>query len=159
VLPKSVKGHVVACVGEFVGTFMFLLLALGGMNVVNTAPPEGQNAVSLAANPVSLAANPSKIMYIALVFGMSLTVNAWVFFRISGGLFNPAVTLGMMVVGATGYSRGILIIISQVLGGITASAVVSAMMPNILAVKTELSGGTTVVQGLFIEVHFLISFT
>jgi len=144
VLPKAVKGHVVACVGEFVGTFMFLLFALGGTNVVNTAPPEGQNAVSLAANP-------SKIMYIALVFGMSLAVNAWVFFRISGGLFNPAVTLGMMVVGATGYSRGILIIISQILGGIASSAVVSAMMPNVLAVKTELGGGTTVVQGLFIE--------
>ncbi|GKT93560.1 MIP family channel protein [Colletotrichum tofieldiae] len=56
-----------------------------------------------------------------------------------------------MVVGATGYSRGILIIVSQILGGIAASGVVSAMMPNVLAVKTELGGGTTVVQGLFIE--------
>ena len=27
----------------------------------------------------------------SLVFGFSLAVNAWVFFRISGGLFNPAV--------------------------------------------------------------------
>lgn len=144
-LPPSIKGHTVACIGEFVGTFMFLLFALGGTNVVNTAPPEGANATDLSANP-------SKIMYIALVFGMSLMVNAWVFFRISGGLFNPAVTLGMMVVGATGYSRGLLIVVSQVLGGIAASGVVSAMMPNVLAVKTELGGGTTVVQGLFIEV-------
>ncbi|KAH7070659.1 aquaporin-like protein [Paraphoma chrysanthemicola] len=143
-LPKAAKGHIVACVGEFVGTFMFLLFALGGTNVVNTAPPEGQNAVDLSANP-------SKIMYIALVFGMSLAVNAWVFFRISGGLFNPAVTLGMMVVGATGYTRGLLIIVSQILGGIAASGVVSAMMPNVLAVRTELGGGTSVVQGLFIE--------
>jgi aquaporin related protein len=147
-LPTAVKGHIVACVGEFVGTFMFLLFALGGTNVVNTAPPEGQNAVALSANP-------SKIMYIALVFGMSLTVNAWVFFRISGGLFNPAVTLGMMLVGATGYTRGLLIIVSQIIGGIAASGVVSAMMPNILAVKTELGGGTTVVQGLFIEVRYI----
>lgn len=142
-----------ACIGEFVGTFMFLLFALGGTNVVNTAPPEGANATDLSANP-------SKIMYIALVFGMSLMVNAWVFFRISGGLFNPAVTLGMMLVGATGYSRGILIIISQILGGVAASGVVSAMMPNVLAVKTELGGGTTVVQGLFIEVcceHLFLS--
>ncbi|KAF2032376.1 aquaporin [Setomelanomma holmii] len=143
-LPKAAKGHIVACVGEFVGTFMFLLFALGGTNVVNTAPAEGQNAVELSANP-------SKIMYIALVFGMSLAVNAWVFFRISGGLFNPAVTLGMMVVGATSYMRGALIIVSQILGGIAASAVVSAMMPNVLAVRTELGGGTSVVQGLFIE--------
>ncbi|KAF2828004.1 aquaporin [Ophiobolus disseminans] len=144
ILPKAVKGHLVAAVGEFVGTFMFLLFALGGTNVVNTAPPEGANAVDLSANP-------SKIMYIALVFGMSLAVNAWVFFRISGGLFNPAVTLGMMVVGATGYIRGALVIVAQIVGGIAASAVVSGMMPNELAVRTELGGGTTVVQGLFIE--------
>lgn len=143
-LPVSIKGHIVAGVGEFVGTFMFLLFALGGTNVVNTAPPEGANAVDLSANP-------SKIMYIALVFGFSLAVNAWVFFRISGGLFNPAVTIGMMVVGATGYVRGALVIIAQLLGGIAAAGVVSAMMPNVLAVRTELGGGTSVVQGLFIE--------
>lgn len=145
-LPKAIKGHLVACVGEFVGTFMFLLFALGGTNVVNTAPPEGANAVDLSANP-------SKIMYIALVFGMALTVNAWVFFRISGGLFNPAVTIGLMVVGATGYLRGALVIVSQILGGIAASGVVLVMMPDVLAVRTELGGGTTVVQGLFIEVR------
>jgi aquaporin related protein len=144
-LSKKGKGHFVACVGEFVGTFMFLLFALGGTNVVNTAPKSGANAVDLSANP-------SKIMYISLVFGLALTVNAWVFFRISGGLFNPAVTLGMMVVGATGYIRGMLIIVSQIIGGIAAAGVVSAMMPNVLAVRTELGGGTTVVQGLFIEV-------
>lgn len=92
-------------------------------------------------------------MYISLVFGLALMVNAWVFFRISGGLFNPAVTLGMMLVGATAYMRGLLIIISQIVGGIAASAVVSGMMPNVLAVRTELGGGTTVVQGLFIEVR------
>lgn len=144
-LPAKVKGHVVACAGEFVGTFLFLLFALGGTNVVNTAPKEGANAVA------DLSANPAKLLYIALCFGMSLAVNAWVFFRISGGLFNPAVTLGMMMVGATGYVRGALIIVAQVLGGIASSAVVSAMLPGPLAVRTELGGGTSVTQGLFIE--------
>lgn len=144
-LPTKVKGHVVACAGEFVGTFLFLLFALGGTNVVNTAPPEGQNAVALSANP-------AKLLYISLCFGMSLAVNAWVFFRISGGLFNPAVTFGMMIVGATGYFRGLLIIIAQILAGIAASGVVSALLPGPLAVSTSLGGGTTVVQGVFIEV-------
>lgn len=144
-LPTVVKGHVVACAGEFVGTFLFLLFALGGTNVVNTAPKEGSNATD------NLAANPAKLLYIALCFGMSLAVNAWVFFRISGGLFNPAVTLGMMLVGATDYIRGILIIVAQILGGISASAVVSALLPGPLAVRTELGGGTSIVQGLFIE--------
>lgn len=143
-LPRAIRGHVVACAGEFVGTFMFLLFALGGTNVVNTAPKEGANAIDLSANP-------AKLLYISLCFGMSLAVNAWVFFRISGGLFNPAVTLGMMLVGATAYLRGALIIVAQLLGAIAASAVVAAMFPGPLAVRTELGGGTSVVQGLFIE--------
>lgn len=80
-LPTKLRGHIVACAGEFVGTFLFLLFAFGGTNVVNTAPKEGANAVA------DLAANPAKLLYISLCFGMSLAVNAWVFFRISGGLF------------------------------------------------------------------------
>lgn len=80
-LPTKLRGHIVACAGEFVGTFLFLLFALGGTNVVNTAPKVGDNATD------NLAANPAKLLYIALCFGMSLAVNAWVFFRISGGLF------------------------------------------------------------------------
>lgn len=82
-LPLPIKNHIVAMMGEFVGTSMFLLFALGGTNVVNAAPEQGR--------PVDLAANPAKLLFIALCFGFSLAVNAWVFFRISGGLFNPAV--------------------------------------------------------------------
>lgn len=37
--------------------------------------------------------SPATLLYIALCFGFSLMVNAWVFFRISGGLFNPAVSV------------------------------------------------------------------
>jgi aquaporin rerated protein, other eukaryote len=83
-LPLGVKNHFVAMMAEFAGTFLFLLFALGGTNVVNAAP--------LDAQPADLAANPAKLLYISLCFGMSLAVNAWVFFRISGGLFNPAVS-------------------------------------------------------------------
>jgi aquaporin rerated protein, other eukaryote len=83
VLPLKVKNHLVAMLSEFAGTFLFLLFALGGTNVVNAAPKDAQ--------PADLAANPAKILFISLCFGMSLAVNAWVFFRISGGLFNPAV--------------------------------------------------------------------
>ncbi|CAJ2513855.1 Uu.00g019740.m01.CDS01 [Anthostomella pinea] len=142
-LPLNVKNHIVAVASEFAGTFMFLLFAFGGTNAVNTAPDEGQ--------PQNLAANPSKLMFISLCFGMSLAVNAWVFFRISGGLFNPAVTLGMMIIGAVGYLRGVLIVISQIAGGIAAAAVISGIQPGDLKIATSLGGGTSVVQGLFTE--------
>lgn len=141
-LPIGVKNHIVAMMSEFVGTFLFLLFAFGGTNAVNIAPGTDAN---------SLNQDPAKLMYIALCFGMSLVVNAWVFFRISGGLFNPAVTLGMMLVGAVTYFRGMLVVISQLLGAIAAAAVVMAIFPGPLNVRTTLAGGTSVVQGLFIE--------
>ena len=82
-LPARIRNHFIAMCGEFAGTFLFLFFALGGTQVVNTAPTNGQEALN---------ADPAKLMYISLCFGMSLAVNAWVFFRISGGLFNPAVS-------------------------------------------------------------------
>ena len=59
------------------------------------------------------------------------------------------VSLGMMIVGAVPLLRGGLVIIS---GGIAAAAVIAAMLPGPLAVRTSLGPGTSVVQGLFIEV-------
>lgn len=69
----------------------------------------------------------------------------------SGALFNPAVTLGLCVVGAAPYIRGVLITISQLLGGIAAAGVVAALFPGPLNVKTSLSPVTSITRGLFIE--------
>ncbi|KAI1210453.1 aquaporin-like protein [Annulohypoxylon truncatum] len=141
VLPLRAKNHAIAAMSEFAGTFMFLLFAFGGTNAVNTNLPASSSS----------AADPARLLYISLCFGMSLAVNAWVFFRISGGLFNPAVTVGMMAVGALDYVRGPLVMFSQIVGGIAAAAVVMGLTPGPLNVGTGLGGGTTVVQGLFIE--------
>lgn len=67
-------------VGEFVGTFLFLFFSFAGTQVSNTPmAPKGS------------LPNTSNLLYSALSFGFSLTVNVWAFFRITGGLFNPAV--------------------------------------------------------------------
>lgn len=57
----------------------------------------------------------------------------------------------MCLVGALPYLRGIFLVIAQILGGITAAAICSALFPGPLTVRTNLGGGTSVVQGLFIE--------
>jgi len=57
----------------------------------------------------------------------------------------------MCLVGAVPYIRGVLLAISQILGGITAAAIVSALFPGPLTVRTALSGGTSVTRSLFIE--------
>ncbi|KAF2847799.1 aquaporin-like protein [Plenodomus tracheiphilus IPT5] len=133
--------------GEYVGTVLFLYFALSGTQVANSIPSTGGQTVAQAGS------NPQQLQYIALCFGFSLAVNAWVFFRISGGLFNPAVTFGMCLIGALPWVRGILLFFVQILGGITAAALVTCMFPHdgVINVRTSLGGGTTVVQGLFIE--------
>lgn len=84
-LPRGFRNHTVAMSGEFAGTFLFLFFAFSGTQVAN-----GQSKISGSATEAQ-GPDPSQLMYIALCFGFSLAVNAWVFFRISGGLFNPAV--------------------------------------------------------------------
>lgn len=57
----------------------------------------------------------------------------------------------MCLIGALPWIRGALLFFVQILGGLTAAALVSCMFPGDLNVRTTLGGGTTVVQGLFIE--------
>ncbi|KAF3010946.1 hypothetical protein E8E13_010295 [Curvularia kusanoi] len=146
-LPDNVRNHFVAMCGEYVGTVLFLWFALSGTQVANSIPSSGGQTVAEAGS------NPQQLQYIALCFGFSLAVNAWVFFRISGGLFNPAVTFGMCLIGALPWIRGVLLFIVQILGGITAAALVTCMFPHQgkINVRTTLGGGTSITQGLFIE--------
>lgn len=97
--PNAVRDTVVAFLGEFIGTFMFLFFAFAGTQVANTIAPkeavftyEIPNTDGRLGSFTFLPNNASNLIYIALSFGMSLAVNVWVFFRISGGIFNPAVS-------------------------------------------------------------------
>ena len=110
-LAKDVRGHLVAMSGEFVGTFMFLYFAFAATQIASTSNIEAY-ASSLSNYSPTLTAltryhrldtidpngSPTvdQLLFISLGFGFSLAVTAWVFYRISGGLFNPAVTFGMV---------------------------------------------------------------
>lgn len=58
----------------------------------------------------------------------------------------------MWLAGAVPLIRSVLIAISQILGAITASAIVLGIFPGKLAVQTTLSQGTSTLQGFLIEV-------
>ena len=57
----------------------------------------------------------------------------------------------MMLCGALPLLRGLLLIPAQILGGIAAAGLVQCMLPGPLTVITTLSAGTSIVQGVFIE--------
>lgn len=87
------RNELVAAAAEFAGTFMFLFFAFGGTQVANTAAIASNPATSgQQDNSITQAPDTSVLLFISLIFGFSLMVNVWVFFRVSGGLFNPAVS-------------------------------------------------------------------
>lgn len=83
ILSRTVRGHLVAMSGEFVGTTMFLFFGFGGTQIANTLTPAS-------------APDLQQLLFISLSFGFSLAVTTWVFYRISGGLFNPAVNIHLL---------------------------------------------------------------
>ncbi len=87
-MPNKVRNHFIAMSGEFTGTFLFLFFAFAATQVANSSQPPGGDPERIQQ---SSSANVAQLLYISLAFGFSLAVNVWVFFRISGGLFNPAV--------------------------------------------------------------------
>ncbi|CAM1504441.1 Fc.00g020320.m01.CDS01 [Cosmosporella sp. VM-42] len=141
-IPHAIRTICVVAFGEFCGTFMFLLLSfIGAQTALSTNAPGNSSAPLL----------PSTLMYIAASFGTALAVNVWIFYRVSGGMFNPAVTLGLVLVGAVKPLRGVLIFVTQLVAAIAAAAVTEGLIPGPLMVANTLGSGTSVVQGLFIE--------
>lgn len=94
-LPWSSKGalknHFVCGLGELVGTTLFLFFAFAGTEVANIQAANSGTDTTTGNNN---GFNISVLFYISVAFGFSLIVNVWIFFRISGGLFNPAITFG-----------------------------------------------------------------
>jgi aquaporin related protein len=115
---------------------MFLFMAFGATNIANLS----------GAKPATLI-DTGNLMFIALAFGLSLIVNVWIFFRVSGGLFNPAVSLALALAQVITPLRAVLLSVSQVLGGITAAVIIQCLIPGPLMVSTRLGGGISVSQG------------
>jgi glycerol uptake facilitator-like aquaporin len=118
--PKtSLSRDVKAASFEFVGTTMFLLLAFGGVQ----ASHEVQGSAL------------EQTLYIATSFGLSLLVSVWCFFRVTGGLFNPNVSLALLLAGYIGPMRFVFYCIAQLTGGIAAAAIVRALTAGPVAYK------------------------
>lgn len=90
-LKDTLRDHFVAFIGEFVGTFLFLFFAFA--------------ATQTGSQVTTTVADPAKLLYISSAFGFSLAINVWIFFRVSGGLFNPAVTLALFIAGIVPFVR------------------------------------------------------
>ena len=91
---------------ELLGTFLFFTIGY----------------LSVAAS--GAAGYPSALLVVPFAFGFGLLAAIFAFGHISGGHFNPAVTVAMVLDGRTTPVDGVAYIASQVIGGIAAGVLV-----------------------------------
>ncbi|KAH8200885.1 hypothetical protein TruAng_004971 [Truncatella angustata] len=141
----TLQTHLVAASGEFVGTFFFLFFGYAGhLMVVN------QSNTSQVETPGVI-----QTVCVAYAYGFSLLVTVWAFYRISGGLFNPAVTLGLCIAGALPWARAAFLVPTQIVASMCAGGLVEAMFTgSISSVNTTLIPGMSIAKGLFAEMFF-----
>lgn len=101
------------------------MLAFGGV----------QASAAEATSAGQSSDSPQRILYVATSFGLALLVSAWLFFRVTGGLFNPNVSLALLLTGVIGPTRFVLYCLAQLTGGIAAAALILALTPGPLQSK------------------------
>lgn len=123
---------------EFFGTLFLVLIGCGAIENNGTA---------------------TGVVQIALAFGLVYGSMVWCFNHVSGGHFNPAVSVAAMVCRRASVVRGILYIIAQCVGAIAGAGILeglSARPENGVSCATNIQGSLTEAQGFGIEL--LITF-
>lgn len=133
--------------GEFIGTTSFLWLAYAGESFVLNVWSAYQKSASASTDADIFL--PMLFLYIALVFAFSYAVNLWIFYHVSGGFFNPAITLSLMVCQSLSFVRGLLLMVVQFAGSIVAGFLASGMYPQQIMATPLIATNTS--KAFFIE--------
>ncbi|KAG9104418.1 Aquaporin-4 [Ceratobasidium sp. 370] len=154
----NLREDVHAAALEFTGTVLFLLLGLGGIQAAAfsnkaslQAAANGNAGTADGAQSVNQVASIEQLLYISVSMGLSLLVSVWFFYRVTGGVFNPAVSTALLLIGAIGPVRFVLYCIAQIVGGIVASGLLLALLPGPLVVTPSPTQGVNDAQAVFIE--------
>ena len=91
---------------EFIGTFWLVLGGCGSAVLAAKFPEVGIG-----------------LLGVALAFGLTVLTGVYALGHVSGGHFNPAVSLGLVVGGRFPASEIVQYVVAQVLGGVAAAAV------------------------------------
>ncbi len=96
-----------AIIGEFLGTFILVAIGCGSL---------------------AISSNSIGLLGVSLSFGIGCLIATHVFGSISGGHFNPAITLCLSITGHCPKIRVPLYIVAQILGAIAASACIAMIV-------------------------------
>ncbi len=142
---------------EFVGTFVLVLGGCGSAVIAaKFVGPDGANT-GLGIG----------FLGVALAFGLTVVVMVYAFGHVSGGHFNPAVTLGLAAARRFDWKDAIPYVVAQVAGGIAAAAVLWVIAINKKGMTADLlreggfaangygdhsPGGYALIAGLIAEI-------
>lgn len=117
---------------EFLGTFWLVLGGCGSavLAAVHLGPGSSNLGIGFAG--------------VALAFGLTVVTGAYAFGHISGGHFNPAVTLGLVAARRFPANEAAPYIITQVVGAIAAAAVLW-----VIAISADGQTATALAEGGF----------
>src|SRR6478752_10216851 len=104
---------------EFLGTF---ILVLGGCGAAVLAGKLFAPLVSGTAATPTVFATGVGLVGIALAFGLTVLGGVYAFGHISGGHFNPAITIGLAAAKRFAWKDAVPYIVTQVIAAIAASA-------------------------------------
>lgn len=113
--PSTAPAITAVIAAELIGTFW---LVLGGCGTAVFA------AVQIATADTGDVPVGVGYLGVAIAFGLTVLTGAYAFGHISGGHFNPAVTIGAAVAGRLPWAKVPIYIVSQVVGGLVAGALI-----------------------------------
>jgi aquaporin Z len=102
---------------EFIGTFWLVLGGCGSAVLAANFAPDTNLGIGLLG--------------VSLAFGLTVVTGAYAFGHVSGGHFNPAVTLGLLAGRRFPARDAVGYIIAQVVGGVAAAAVLFVVADGI----------------------------
>lgn len=124
-LSVETKTIIAALLAEFLGTLFLVLISVGiQSNELNWAS-DGAASVDVGGR---LA--PDMTMCVAIMTGLTYMCLITTFQRVSGGHFNPAITVAAMVSRRIGILPSVLYIIFQISAGIAGIAIYDGMSGN-----------------------------
>src|SRR5688572_18642729 len=127
-----------AWLAELIGTFAFVAIGAGAAMMAGTGP--------------------FGLLRVALAHGLALSIMVTVFAGISGGHFNPAVTLSVLLARRMKVSDAIGYWVAQLAGAVSAALLLAALLPSPKIEKAVPSfatfGGMNAARAVVLEAVF-----
>ena len=98
---------------EFLGTLWLVLGGCGSAVLAADFMPDTNLGIGLVG--------------VSLAFGLTVVTGAYAFGHISGGHFNPAVTLGVLTAGRVELREAVVFVVAQVVGAVAGSGIIVAI--------------------------------